>query len=61
MESVTISVEVYKENGQTFAWIATETGSGCKYAIDETFTPGDALNEFINEDDPDEFSFIAEK
>lgn len=58
MESVTLSVELYTENGKHYAWIATETGSGCKYEITKDFSPGDALNKFIK-DDADEFSAVT--
>lgn len=48
-DSITITIEVYKQDGEQYVWIATENSSGCKYKVEAGFTPGAALDKFINE------------
>lgn len=48
-DSITITIEVYKQDGEQYVWIATENSSGCKYKVEADFTPGAALDKFINE------------
>lgn len=48
-DSITITIEVYKQDGEQYVWIATENSSGCKYKVEASFTPGAALDKFINE------------
>ena len=48
-DNITITIEVYRQEGKKYVWIATENSSGCKYKVEADFTPGAALDKFINE------------